>query len=126
MQCGIYAIYHERTGKFYIGSSNDIVRRLREHADRILGRTVKGSIDLARLMADDPFQEIKVRVLSLCQPDELDDLEAYWMRLKKDGKLVFQNKTLYLSKQLRPDIEELAKLREPDYPPFFLINVIGG
>lgn len=118
---GIYSIYNEEKAKFYVGSSNDIERRLIEHGNRILGRGRKGSIDCARIFSEVPFREIDVRLLSVCRPEELDSCEAYWMRLRNtNGELIFQNKTLYLNYPLPADIDSIIAASIVKYLPFKL------
>jgi predicted GIY-YIG superfamily endonuclease len=75
-ECGIY-IYLIGTKQAYIGQSNNIRRRLVDHYviwDKL-------GIILKKTKAP-----VKILVLEICKPDELNTREDYWIEYYKDKK----------------------------------------
>ena len=71
---GIYKITKKENGKSYIGQSNDIERRIKEHQSK---RTRPYPIELAiQKYGKDAFT---YEVLEECSLEELDEREKYWI-----------------------------------------------
>lgn len=69
---GIYKITHKKTGKSYIGQSNNIERRFKEHCSKsesAIGQAIK-------MYGSNSFD---FKILEECELNELDDREIYWI-----------------------------------------------
>ena len=72
---GIYKITNKINGKFYIGQSNDIMRRFGEH------KTQKHN----RILVDQAIQKYGINnfifeIIEECSLDELNEKESYWIK----------------------------------------------
>ena len=74
---GIYLITNKLNGKKYVGQSNDIGRRLKEHC--CPGRAKNGyPIDVA--IQVDGKENFDFQVLEECSIEELNERETYWIQ----------------------------------------------
>lgn len=71
---GIYKITKKENGKSYIGQSNDIDRRIKEHQSR---RTEPIPIEMA--IQKHGVDAFTYEVLEECKLEELDEREKYWI-----------------------------------------------
>ena len=75
--CGIYKITNLVNGKVYIGQTNDIERRWKEHE-----RTFKNNDEvLYRAMRKHGFENFSFEILMLCEEDLLDLMEIYYIKM---------------------------------------------
>ena len=73
---GIYKITNKNTGKSYIGQSNDIERRFKEH--QIAGKKSRIPVDIAiQKYGKDLFT---YEVVEECLIDQLNEREEYWIK----------------------------------------------
>lgn len=73
---GIYKITNKETGKSYIGQSNDIERRFKEH--QIKGEASRIPVDIAiKKYGKDKFS---YEIIEECNIDELNSKETYWIQ----------------------------------------------
>ena len=73
---GIYKITNKTTGKSYIGQSNDIQRRLKEH--QVVGERSRIPVDIAiQKYGKDNFL---YEVIEECSIEELNQKETYWIQ----------------------------------------------
>lgn len=77
IKSGVYQIYNPIDGKRYIGSSIDIVRRLKEHRRSLIGNYHRNAhLQNAWNKYGDIFE---FKPLEYCEPDELLTLEQYYI-----------------------------------------------
>lgn len=69
---GIYKITKKENGKSYIGQSNDIERRFKEH-------TFKNKIPIDKAIQKYGKENFQFEILEECSLDELDEKERYWI-----------------------------------------------
>lgn len=69
---GIYKITKKENGKSYIGQSNDIERRFKEH-------TFKNEIPIDKAIQKYGKESFQFEILEECSLDELDEKERYWI-----------------------------------------------
>lgn len=73
---GIYKITNKNTGKSYIGQSNDIERRFKEH--QIVGTKSRIPVDIAiQKYGKDAFT---YEIVELCSIEQLNEKEEYWIQ----------------------------------------------
>lgn len=73
---GIYKITNKETGKSYIGQSNDINRRIKEH--QTVGKKSRIPVDIAiQKYGKDNFL---YEVIEECNIEELNQRETYWIQ----------------------------------------------
>lgn len=72
---GIYKITNKANGKVYIGQSNNLTRRKREHFDWNLSK--KQYID--EIICDLGAENFEYEVIELCTSEMLDEREKYWI-----------------------------------------------
>ena len=68
----IYKITKKENGKSYIGQSNDIERRFKEH-------TFKNKIPIDKAIQKYGKESFQFEILEECSLDELDEKERYWI-----------------------------------------------
>ena len=80
--CGIYKITYQPTNQCYIGQSVDIKQRWRQHikAGTCKIDTPTGN-KLYEVMAAAPISDFTFEVLQKCNANELDEKEAYYIKL---------------------------------------------
>ena len=77
MKSGVYQIYNPIDGKRYIGSTIDIVRRLKEHRRHLIGNYHHNAhLQNAWNKYGDVFE---FKPLEYCEPDQLLELEQYYI-----------------------------------------------
>lgn len=84
MECGIYCITNKINNKQYIGQSIDIKKRFREHcfsARHLENKDHNMPIHLA--MAKYGIDNFRIDILELCNLNELDEKEIYWIEKKQ-------------------------------------------
>lgn len=80
--CGVYRLVHVPTGLFYIGSSTDICRRLREHKYSYLH---KGTLGDSYFIGDYDISNFQFDILETCGIDDMYSLESkYYKHMKSD------------------------------------------
>ena len=97
---GIYKITNDITGKVYIGQSLDIFRRWREHQSYSLYCELSPDdwhIDLY----NNP-QNYSFKIIELCQEEELDFKEAYWINYYDSYRNGLNKKSGNSSKKIFP------------------------
>lgn len=73
---GIYKITNKNTGKSYIGQSNDIERRFKEH--QIAGKKSRIPVDIAiQKYGKDLFT---YEIIEECLINQLNEREEYWIK----------------------------------------------
>lgn len=75
---GIYKILNKVNGKFYIGQSNDIERRWKEHCSP--SRYKISNIPLEWAIHKYGKDSFSLEVLQECSLEQLNDLETYWIK----------------------------------------------
>lgn len=81
-KCGVYKITHIPTGKYYIGSSKDIRRRICEH--RYSTRHY-GKLGELYFIDDFDLNNFKYEILKECSVDDLWEEESKFVNLKDDN-----------------------------------------
>ena len=80
--CGIYKITSLKTGLSYIGQSNDICDRWKQHCKNALGvGTVTTENKLYKSMREDGLSNFTFEVLEECEAKLLDEKEKYYIGL---------------------------------------------
>lgn len=71
------------TGRIYIGQTNDITRRLKEHKKNSKKQTTNGSVKLNKSLKKHGWDRFKVEILfkGECTYDLLNDLEIHYIRI---------------------------------------------
>lgn len=73
---GIYKITNKKTGKSYIGQSNDIERRFKEH--QTVGEKSRIPVDIA--IQKYGKNSFTYEIIELCSISQLNDKEEYWIK----------------------------------------------
>lgn len=76
--CGIYKITNLINGKVYIGQSNDIYKRWKEHK-RISKVSESGSL-LYRAFKKYGIENFSFEILEKCEPKDLDEREIFYIK----------------------------------------------
>ena len=79
--CGVYKITHIPTGKYYIGSSKNIGRRLNEHNCSV---KLKGSLGDNYCIGDFDKKNYKRELLEECDINDLIDVEYKYIQLEDE------------------------------------------
>ena len=77
---GIYAIRNSINGKMYIGQSRDIMRRWEQH---VYHRCATTASEIDKAINEFGLQNFDFIILDLCEPEELDMKEDYYIRYYK-------------------------------------------
>lgn len=77
MNSGIYALYWEKTDLIYIGQSQDLIRRKKEHFKEILART-HSNYKIQKAYIEYGLPEFII--LEYCYISQLNELEIYWQK----------------------------------------------
>ena len=75
---GIYKIENKLNGKIYIGQALDIELRWEQHKEALMTSN-KSWYPLAREESN-TIDDFDFSVLQICKPEELDELESYWIK----------------------------------------------
>ena len=75
---GIYKIENKLNNKIYIGQSLDIDLRIKQHKEA-LQISLNSWYPLARKESNS-INDFEFTILQICKPEELDELEAYWIK----------------------------------------------
>ena len=75
---GIYKIENKLNGKIYIGQALDINLRIEQHKDA-LKTSLNSWYPLARKESNS-IDDFDFTILQTCKPEELDELESYWIK----------------------------------------------
>lgn len=110
---GIYKITNLKNGKFYIGQTQDIVRRFAEHK----AKSLKGKEVLYQEMRKYGIENFKFEVIEKCNPEELNTKELHYIRtLKPSYNFVGRQRTPEekekISRQTKKwwnDLDEITK-----------------
>lgn len=125
---GVYKITNNKNGKVYVGQSLCIEDRWKQH--KIAMKTSEKSwYPLARLESEG-IDDFSFDVLQQCKPEELDELEEYWINYyesytkgynqTKDGGYYYANtQFVCFSKQIFKDFQENKNAL---YIPFILLH----
>lgn len=73
---GIYKITNKISGKSYIGQSNDIERRFKEH--QTIGNKSRIPVDIAIQKYEK--ESFTYEIIELCQIEQLNEKEEYWIK----------------------------------------------
>ena len=80
MTCGIYKIKNKINGKIYIGQSNNIERRWREHKSRSLNKENKDcNMKIYEAIKTYGLTNFELSIIEKCKKEELRDREIYWI-----------------------------------------------
>ena len=77
-KCGIYKITHIDSGKCYIGQSNDIAERWRQHIKRGIGADPPTQNKLYPAMLELGAENFLFEIIEECQPAQLTEREKYY------------------------------------------------
>lgn len=78
--CGIYGIYDKTYDKWYIGSSVDIVTRIEGHKAKFRKLSKEPTDKLMYFLHPCHQNNIEYHILEYCTPEELAELERYYIR----------------------------------------------
>ena len=78
---GIYAITNLDNKKMYIGQSNNIGDRLKQHIKCGIGIDTPVNSKLYKSMKEDGVENFSFEVLERCPKEELNEKEKYWISL---------------------------------------------
>lgn len=128
MMIGIYKITNNKNGKVYVGQSLSIEDRWKQH--KIAIRTSEKSWYPLAHLESDGIDDFSFDVLQQCKPEELDELEEYWINYyesyvkgynqTKDGGYYYANtQFVCFSKQIFKDFQENKNVL---YIPFILLH----
>lgn len=76
MTCGIYALINKNNGKLYVGQSNDIEKRYRQHKHDAKHRTSL----IHRVMRAEGIDSFELMIIEVCNEGMLEKLEDYYIR----------------------------------------------
>lgn len=71
--CGIYLLTHIESNRHYVGQSINIKNRLVQH------KNSKNKTRISNAIAKYGFDSFSVEILELCNKDNLNDREVYWV-----------------------------------------------
>ena len=131
---GIYKITNLKNGKVYIGQSADIEERWKQHKKALMN-SGKAWYPLAREESDN-IDNFKFEIIQECKPQELDELEEYWIEEYKSniegyntsiastsgGYTIYKEKNFLLEKTLQKNI--MKAMRELSSAGFNLLIYI--
>lgn len=106
---GIYKITNTLNGKFYIGQSNNIERRFKEHLTKGAASRIPLDIAIQKYGASN----FKLEVLEECEVDELNEKEYFWIKETNAIELGY-NLTQGGDQQSVGENNGRAKLKESD------------
>lgn len=125
---GIYKIYHDKTGHFYIGSTSDIGRRLSHH----FGHLKRGTHHCARLQKlfnNSIYEDFSFDVIEVEGKDARAKLELESIEKNHNNPLLLNTSTLNnswigernveLTKQWVEKISDAGKKRTGEKNPFY-------
>ena len=75
---GIYKITNTLNNKVYVGQSNDIAARFKQHIKRGLGAEAPTNNKLYPAMLEDGVENFSFELIEECLPTELNEKEKYW------------------------------------------------
>ena len=79
---GIYKITNKLNNKIYIGQSNDIERRFKEHQPK----GIKSRIPLDIAIQKYGIKNFTFEIIEECSIKDLNDKEMYWIKKLKSNK----------------------------------------
>ena len=74
---GIYKIQNKQNGKIYIGQSNDVERRIKEHCSS--SRYLQSRIPVDKAIHKYGKDNFTYEIIEECTVEELNDKETYWI-----------------------------------------------
>ena len=77
-KCGVYKITHIASGKCYIGQSNDIAERWRQHIKRGIGADQPTQNKLYPAMLENGAENFTFEIIEECLPNQLTEREKYY------------------------------------------------
>lgn len=80
MLCGIYTIYNKLSNKYYVGSSIDVEKRIREHISELKGGYHKNE-HLLKSFLKYGKENFEFEILEECDEQFLYSQESYWCNL---------------------------------------------
>lgn len=112
---GIYKLTNVMNGKVYVGQSRRISRRLKAHeSDSRRIDDVRGQTPLYEDVRKYGFDKFSVEVLELCEVEELDEKETFFIDLYNSTNPDFgYNRTRYPLALQDPKVQ--VKIRTPEY-----------
>lgn len=75
---GIYKITNLKDGKCYVGQSNNIAERWKQHIKRGLGADTPTKNKLYPAMLEDGVENFRFEIIQECSAAELNEREAFW------------------------------------------------
>ena len=78
-KCGIYKITNLLNDKSYIGQSNKIGSRFKEHIKCGIGIDTPSTNKFYQAMMQDGVENFKFEILEECKKEELNEREKYWI-----------------------------------------------
>ena len=97
---GIYKITNDTTGQVYIGQSVDIFRRWKQHQEHCLHYEL--SMEDWHIDLYNNPQNYSFKIIELCQEEELDFKEAYWINYYDSYRNGLNKKSGNSSKKIFP------------------------
>ena len=88
-KCGIYKITHIDSGKCYIGQSNDIAERWRQHIKRGIGADPPTQNKLYPAMLEFGAENFMFEIIEECSPNVLTEREKYYTDIFQANKYGF-------------------------------------
>ena len=123
---GIYKIENKLNGKIYIGQALDIDLRINQHKDAIK-TSLKSWYPIAR-QESNSIDDFRFTILQVCKPEELDELESYWIKYYNSYNIGY-NKTRdgqYIQGKRIVDLTALSQIDFSNEQIFKFMRELNG
>lgn len=118
---GIYKITNKNNNKVYIGQSQDIALRWRQHKQNY--QTMPGWYEEARVESTS-IDDFTFEVIQECKKEELDELETYWISYYNSIKQGYNRELPAFGAQQRKGSKVLTYSNEVPFVKEEVINLI--
>ena len=118
---GIYKITNKNNNKVYIGQSQDITLRWRQHKQNY--QTMSGWYEEARAESTN-IDDFTFEVIQECKKEELDELETYWISYYNSIKQGYNRELPTFGEQQRKGSKVLTYSNEVPFIKEEAINLI--
>lgn len=110
---GIYKITNLISGKFYIGQSNNLTRRIQEHKRDLKNGTDHNSYLQNAYNSDGGEKNFKFEIINTCSESVLDDCEKFYIFIyKATNRNIGYNRETGGRRKKKVDAETKATLKE--------------